>query len=825
MGFLAPIFASIGGAITGAFSWLGGSTILAGVARLGLGIAMKYALGAIFPPKQQAQAVQLQTSYGEDMPRSVALGKVGTAGHHVYRNAYGEGNRRIQDVYVLSHFRINGVSRVRVEGEWRLLGGAENAQLGFRVQGIAAEIWVKVHVGTMDQAADAGLIANANPPTRWTSAHRGAGVAYAVVTQVLDREKLQQPIAAFFEIEGAPLYDWRKDTSIGGSGSHRWNDQATWEFSENPVLMQYCLERGFYNGTELMVGKGALASRLPLGEWTVAANICDEFVGGGRRYKAGVIAAAGNGVTHDANMQPLFETCAATWVEDASGEYPLVGAEQAVVATFTDDDLMVDESLRFSKYRTRSELVNTVAGTWRDPESFYETVPFATRIDAAAVAEDRERLAASIPYGAVNDAKVADRLADIAIRASRYQANAAPCLHPKFLDRTPPGRWIRWNSAKHGDRKFQIGQKRLGPLGQQGARNIYLELQEVGAGIFDPTAYTTTPVLPTAPGEAVYASVAANFIAAGVQTIVAGSPERKPGLRFTWNAFDDITVVAVEIEYRPVGAADSIIKRADVPLQVLVTGDGVLADADYEYRHRLITAPVRTTFWTAWSVVSTPAAALPSVSVGLEQVKTDIYQRLLQMALDADDIRARLEQIAIAASDAAGVVVDENSVAVRFRDATAVAMSSLTASVTEINGELEAFAESLDAVETSVGDLSAGGLWRMTAQAGAGDVVAQIVMQVRATTGSAWVSAATIWEAGFVGGNPAMPFSRFVVNAAQFVVTDGTNTGTPLVFEDSELKLQVARIATAIVEKLQTPSEKSQFGVFGGGAEGLRLFT
>ena len=821
MPFLGPIFASIGGAVTGAFSWLGGSTILAGVARFGLGAAIKYAIGAIFPPKQQAQAVQLQTSYGEDMPRSVLLGKAGTAGHHIYRNAYGEGNRRIQDVYVLSHFRISSVKRIRVEGEWRLTGGAENPHPGFRVQGIDGEIWQKVHIGTMDQAADAGLIANANPPTRWTAAHRGAGVAYAVVTQVLDREKLQQPIAAFFEVDGAPLYDWRKDTSVGGDGSHRWDDQSTWEFSENPVLMMYALERGFYNGTELMVGKGVPASRLPLGPWTVAANICDEFVGGGRRYKAGLIAAAGNGVTHDANMQPLMEACAATWVEDASGEYPLVGAEQAVVATFTDDDIMVDEPFRFSKYRTRSELVNTVAGTWRDPESFYETVPFATRIDDAAVAEDRERLAASIPYGAVNDVKVADRLADIAIRASRYQANAAICLHPKFLDRVPPGRWVRWNSAKHGDRKFQIGQKRLGPLGQQGARNIYLELQEAGAGIFDPTEYTTTPVLPTAPGEAVYATTATNFLASGVQMIVAGSPERIPGIRFTWNAFDDITVVAVEVEYRPQGATESIIKRADVPVQVLATGDGVLADADYEYRHRLITAPVRTTFWTDWSVVSTPAAALPSVSVGLEQVKTDIYQLFRTLSLGLDDAYARLEQIALAASDAAGTVTEEFAVGKRFRDATAAAMLSLTASVEDVDGQLTAMAEALLGVEASVGNVSAGGLIQFKAQVPPpAGVLAQINVMARATVDGDFKESGMVIQ---VYDDAGTIKSRIAIFTDKFVVTDGTSSGSPLVFEGSELKLQVARIATAIIEQLLSANNKLQINGSGTNAD-IRLF-
>src|SRR5690606_19177867 len=139
--------------------------------------------------------------------------------------------------------------------------------------GIDAQIWIKLYKGTMDQVADPGLIANANPAGRWTADHRGAGVAYAVVTNYLNREKLSQPWQAFFEIEGAPLYDWRKDSSIGGSGAHRWNDPSTWEFSENTAVQAYNLERGFWNGTELMVGKGVSPARLPLAEWTLAANV------------------------------------------------------------------------------------------------------------------------------------------------------------------------------------------------------------------------------------------------------------------------------------------------------------------------------------------------------------------------------------------------------------------------------------------------------------------------------------------------------------------------------------------------------------------------
>ncbi|TPM58968.1 hypothetical protein FJ959_08830 [Mesorhizobium sp. B2-2-4] len=818
MGFLVPLFSTVLGAVGlgGVASWLGGSTILAGLARFGLGLAAKYLIGSLIPqPKAQAQTSQLDTTYGEDLARSVAFGKVGTAGHLVYRNSYGSGNRSVQDVYILSNFQITGVTRVRYKGEWKTLGGTEDATKGFRIESIDAEVWVKLYTGTMTQTADAGLISKANPTGRWTTDHRGAGIAYAIVTSFLDREKLQQPWEAFFEIEAAPLYDWRLDSTVGGSGSHRWADQTTWEFSENPVLMAYALERGIFNGTEMMVGKGVPASRLPLAQWTIAANICDEFVGDGARYSAGIIAAAGSGITHDQNMQPLLEACASTWVEDATGEYPIVGAAQSTVLTFTDDDIMVDEPFRFSVKRTKSELINTLAGTYFEPDNFYEQTPFAVRIDAAALAEDGERLAVSIPYDAVNRSDVADRLADIAFKASRYQGNAEICIHPKFLADAQVGRWVEWDSADYGTRTFQIAEKRLGPFGEKACRNVYLTLQEVSEAIFDGTAYVTVPVVPVDPGAPDYASTAANFLAAGIQIQAAGSTERKPAIRFTWDAFDDVTVAAVEVEYRPLGQTDSIVNHADIPLQVLTVSDGVLAGTEYEYRYRILTNPFRTTFYTDWDTVTTPQAVIADISVGLAQIQEDMRNFYMSLSAGLQDTRDRLAQLAASAVDASGRVAEDNSVAVRFRNATAAAQQTLEASITEINGELVALAAATTAVEASVGLISADGLFQLIVQAGSGDVTSRLVAQVRATTGDVWADAGYFMEAGFTGGNPLAPFSRFVIKANQFVVTDGTSTGTPLTFESGVLKSLVSNLGTVTAGVLKSPDGLVKFDLAG----------
>ncbi|AZO54868.1 MULTISPECIES: phage tail protein [unclassified Mesorhizobium] len=883
MGFLVPIFSTILGAVGlgGVASWLGGSTILAGLARFGLGLAAKYLLGNLLHPKAQAQTSQLETAYGEDLSRSVAMGKVGTAGHLIYRNAYGSGNRSVQDVYILSNFRIGGVTRVRYNGVWATLGGTVDATRGYRIQGIDSEIWVKVYTGTMTQTADAGLIANSNPAGRWTSAHKGAGIAYAVVTQYLNREHLTQPWQAFFEVQGAPLYDWRKDSTVGGSGSHRWSDQTTWEFTENPILMAYALERGIFNGTEMMVGKGAKASSLPLANWTIAANICDEVVGAGTRYSAGLIPAAGSGVTHDQNMQPLLEACAATWVEDATGEYPIVGAAQSLVLTFTDDDIMVDEPFRFSVKRTKSELINTLAGTYFEPSNFYEQTPFTPRIDASALAEDGERLAVSVPYSAVNRSDVADRLADIAFKASRYQANGEICIHPRFLADAQVGRWVQWTSAAYGTRTFQIMEKRLGPFGDKATRNIYLTLQEVSTGIFDGTAYVTVPVVAVDPGNPNYANAASNFAAIGVQIKVAdGSTQRRAAIRFSWDAFTDITVSAVDVEYRPQavgvtvsipggvitwpnhglaandlfylattgalptgltpdsplyvktvltagtftasltpggaaivtsgtqsgihsGYVNSIVKRAEMPVQVLTVSEGVLPSKTYEYRHRIITSPPRATFFTAWAQVSTPTDVF-DVSVGLAQQQADVIAFLTSLSAGLQDARDKLSQLAAAAVESAGRQVEDNSVSRRLRDASAAAFTELEASITDIDGQLTAQAAAITGVQASVGTVSANGLFQIVATAGTGDVVSRMTAQVRATTGSAWVDAGWVIEAGFTGGNPALPFSNFIIKASQFVVTDGTNTGTPLTFSGGTLKSLVANIGTVTAGLLQS---------------------
>lgn len=811
-----PIFGAITAAIgfvakaiIGVSSFLASGGLLAKVAMAGLSMAAQYALQKFLGPKPPAaQASKLETQYGEKLAREIVQGTVGTAGHHVYRNAYGSGNRTVQDVYVLSHWNISGVSRVRYKGEWKTIGGAVDAELGQRVQDIDAEIWIKVYTGTMDQAADAGLIARSNPAGRWTEDHVGAGVAYAVVTSVLHRDTLPNPWEAFFEVVGV-TYDWRKDDTAGGDGDHRYDDPTTWEPTTNPILMAYCATRGFWRGDEKIVGKGRQPSALPLSYWTVAANICDETIEGKRRYQAAAILSSGEGTTHDANLKPLLEACAASWLELVGQEYPIVGANQTPATSFTDDDIVIDEAFRFSARRTRSELVNTVAGTYIDPSSFYQAMPLATRIDAVALAADGERLAAPLSFSAVTEPACVDRLADIALRASRYQASADLCLRPKYLA-LRPGQWVTWTSARFGwTRQFQVLSKRLGAFGPRGTRDVYLSLQEVGAGIFDPTEYVTVPPDGVLQGAPDYLAEVQGLLIAGVVVKDAETGNQFPAIRASWNAIEDPTVVGVDIRYRPKSQPDAILYHPTVPEDVSVTtiADGVVSDTRYEVSTRLVTLPYRVTSWTAWVEIQTPDAPRTDIAVTLQNVSDDIYQTLERYRADMDDLRAQLRMLAEGSDEVAGRVTDDRYVAVRFRNAAAIALSTLTAAVSDEEGNIIAVAGALTAVQALVGNVSADGLRKIEVQAGSGDVVARLVDMVRATVGDAWVEAGTIVEVGFVGGDPDEPFANYIIMGRKVMFMDDEGNVFALFGADG-LTIENARLGTLEFDVLKSSNNK-----------------
>ncbi|ASV86408.1 hypothetical protein CES85_1075 [Ochrobactrum quorumnocens] len=838
------------GAIGAAGSWLFGGTMLANLVLGGLAVAAQYAYAKLYSEAPKSSASATETKYGENLTREVGLGIFGTNGHHVYRNAFDKGNHIVQDVFKLSDFRCTELLRVQMDGEWKSLSpdqqGDEGRIYGQRVLGVkdSGQLFVRFYHGAFDQTSDSALVAYANPVGRWTTAHRGAGLCYVIVTTITDVDNITAVPGLRFEVRGAPLYDPRKDSSVGGFGSHRWNDQSTWEFSDNPPVIMFNLERGIYIGTEKIVGRGIAASLLPLSEWFTAMNICDEVMSdGSRRYRAALIASSGDGVTHDSNMTPLREACAGSWVESVRGQYPIVGANQAVVATITDQDIAWEKPFQLSLHRTQSELVNTMAATYVSPDLFYETSPLATRIDAVALAQDRERLASKVDYTAVTDPRVGDRLADIAIRASRYQANGSFVVRPKFLG-LQVGQWVEWQSVRYKRTiRFQVHTKSLGAMGSDGVRDVSISWKEVGDGIFDPTAYETNPPVPIPNGQPIYQTQLANFNAIP-NRVIGDDGQEYPGIRLFWDEIADTTVEGVEIQYWPENDPSQIFTDyvpRDVTVFQIVNGLTRLSEWNVRYRFR-VAAGTRPVTWSAPVLVLTQETSTDNSPVDYGRLDDDVTGLLNWMTDDRRELVRQAQENATSSADgllsaysnierlsrrltstygtakaswqediltatgpnsAIGQQLIQINVSLGNK-ADASTVSLLQSRVDGVEGDMTAISNALTEVNASVDGSVSNAAWRMTATQGAGGQSVKISAFGRVGSGDSWKQAG--W---FVNVTPTS--SQFVVISNQFAIADPNDDGSftyPFVVEDGRVVVENIVVGTVKFKRLQSDNEK-----------------
>lgn len=134
---------------------------------------------------------------------------------------------------------------------------------------------IKARLGLDAETAYEDVVSTFSPA--WTAQHRGDGLASVrmLVGTPIDKYYMevfpnQMPEHSAIG-EGMLLYDPRKDSSVGGSGSHRWWDHNSWQFSTNLALMRLDhLAQPF--------GGKLGYERLYMPEWMVAANVCDQVV-------------------------------------------------------------------------------------------------------------------------------------------------------------------------------------------------------------------------------------------------------------------------------------------------------------------------------------------------------------------------------------------------------------------------------------------------------------------------------------------------------------------------------------------------------------------
>ena len=608
------------------------------VGRVLLSVALSALKQVLAPKSKSGQSSGIQTNItqtGADQSVSWVMGKYATAGVMVcppmtHGKVDKTPNAYLTYVVNLSDIPGMTLSRVAINGVWVTFSGTADADFGTPAVGeYAGYAWVKYYNGSQI-AADPGLLAKyASYPDRpWASDMIGLETCYAIMTFRIKSELYSGFPTVLFEVSGIPLYDPRKDTTVGGSGAHRWATRSTWEPSNNPFVQVYNILRGIQISATEYWGGQAEAADVPLTTWMTAMNACDAAItlaAGGTEpaYRSGLEVFVKDEPA--SVIEQLLKGCAGD-VCDIGGVWKArAGGVSLPVYTFTDDDVIITQSSTFDPFPAGlSGVYNAAVATYPEPISTYEIETSPQMLFPTFETEDRgQRLPASLSLPSVPYTNQVQRLCDAYVRDNRrFRRHSVPMPPAAML--LEPLDATAWTSTVNGysGKVFEVEEIR---------DDIMSGIQGVSVRERDPADYSwsSTRELPTDPRPFTLvlpvAQSVPSWAVTGVSLVDAGSTARRPALRLAWNGSEQDDIAGIEFEIRLTGTVN-VAHRASTTLldaSVFDYSAGILPNVSYEARGRFLSDNARN--WSSWVSATTPDTGFTDSDFGTTGAYTSLF--------------------------------------------------------------------------------------------------------------------------------------------------------------------------------------------------------
>lgn len=551
-------------------------------------------------PRDHGQLIDLQLV--PNAPRRLQIGRRCNGGILVDWFVSGTGtpnNRTLQIVVALSQGRCGDLKGVYADGRYMtptsFPHGTEVVIPDFRSGG--DRLWVTYYDGRPGQTADASLVALGQG---WTSACKMTGVAYAVVRYQWDSDNMRTPVPLVFDMEGAYLYDRRLDTTAGGDGSHRLNDDTTWAYSTNPRVAMDHYMLGRYLNSVRVFGMGVPAEVIPYDRFEAEANLCDEDVdtsddGTQKRY-------ACNGFLYSdeeyGEAIRRMAKCMAAQANDFGGRYGLVGPEGSTPVMELDDlDVLVGTREIYTPKRTWTSNVGGVEGRFSDPQQMNRDVDYPRVTDGDWDEEDGgETRYITHDLDMEIDAERAQRLAWLKAKHERRHAILVGAYSPKAVELEKGDCFVRTGPDWGEDGKlFKVLDNVYDPV----ALACVITSQEVDpsdSAWLDSYAVAGPPA-PTE-GTAQVPAMSPPSLTATAITIT-GTTYAKPAVKVAWTTPTDVRIRWIYIEVVPTLGGTQMTRSVAIPAAVdyVIFEDGIVDGVEYSVRARFIGDVIR----SVWS--------------------------------------------------------------------------------------------------------------------------------------------------------------------------------------------------------------------------------
>lgn len=420
------------------------------------------------------QGAELATKINPSLPRTVCIGQtaIGPSCHFAftYTDDSDKPNRYLVRVLQISDQPINSLLAV-YDGKQTLTFSGDPTT-GWvscnqhKTADGAAAMWIRVYKGVFSGAvADATLISISGGA--WTSAHKGTGLSYAIVKYDYDADAFPNGEPELvFAVQGAKLYDDRKDSTVlGGSGSQRLNNPATWTYTDNTAVAIAQYLRGFTIGGKRILGVGAESRDLLPAMLFSAYNTCDQNVsysgGTEKRYVTGI-----NLGTDDTAENHLTDLAYAMdgKIFDRGGSITLwPGAVRTPVMNVQMQDIDWTAEKSWQPKAGLSAMVNCVQGNFIDKDNFYQERDLPIRTSAQWEADDGgERFSTFVSLKGVNRWSQGQRITHRMFQSSRFNGVMA-VVGGLWLMEMEAGDWYtasipRWNFS---NKYFEVSELTL----------------------------------------------------------------------------------------------------------------------------------------------------------------------------------------------------------------------------------------------------------------------------------------------------------------------------------------------------------------------------
>ncbi|MFN4191808.1 MAG: phage tail protein [Tabrizicola sp.] len=636
----APLFAAISTFATTVGAAIKASVLLQVLTRVALSVALSALQRALMPKPRDPGIKTKVTQTGDTNPQAFPLHKVATAGTHAcppmtHGTAGRTPNHLLNYVIVLSDVPGATLSRWMINNEYVTLGATPHPDYGLPATGkYSGHAWIKVYDGSQT-TADPMLLSRyttGNSERPWSADMIGRGLVYAICTFRFNRELFPGLPRCKFELNGIPLYDPRQDSTVGGSGAHRWNDRATWEPSLNPQVGIYNLLRGIELPDGSVYGGGFPAEDVPLSSWFAAMNECDLAVTNGAgtepQFRAGIEATVDE---EPADLiAELLKACSGNLAEIGGLWKTRAGPPGTPVYMMTDADIVSSSPQEFKPFPNMADSYNGAHATYPDPGAGWEPAEAEPYYSSDYEQDDRGfRLTADLNLVACPFASQVRRLMYAYVEGERRFRRHELTLPPDGVILEPLDA-ISWTSSWNGyaSKLFEIAEV---------AEDMQSGLQRVSLIERDPADYSypalpgPDPIstLPDVPPPQTLPAFAVSGASIGDDS---GNP-RRPALSLTWEPeLFDVYGINYEVRLQATGAVVARGSTQAVAAGSLLVTEGVLASTVYEVRAQPVAD--RATEWTSWLPATTPATLITSpdlaegsVSIQLQTVVLGPFTR------------------------------------------------------------------------------------------------------------------------------------------------------------------------------------------------------